>query len=131
MKKILNKIMKKILIVEDNYVIYQLFCEHLERMGYEFMHAENGIEAVELFNENQDDISLILMDINMPKMGGEEAAVKIKEISPDIPIISQTAYNIYGRINDENKGCFVESIQKPIDMNNLKILINKYCLDEK
>ena len=57
---------------------------------YTLIHAWNGEEAVELFKEQNPH--LILMDINMPKMDGYEAARLIHEIAPQTPIIAVTAF---------------------------------------
>jgi len=122
--------MKKILIAEDNVNNFKLFCSILSNMNIEIIHAINGEEAVKLCHENSD-ISLILMDINMPKMNGEDAALAIKLKNPDIPIISQTAYSITGMVNESSRWCFSEFITKPINVPHLKSLIRKYCFGEK
>lgn len=121
--------MKKILIVEDNDINFKLFCIYFSDLNLEIIHANNGIEAVEIC-ESTPNISLILMDINMPKMSGEEAAVLINKINPNIPIISQTAYRAYGKINEENKKYFVEFLTKPFNMPELIKTVKKYCFDE-
>lgn len=124
MKKI-----KKLLIAEDNDTNFKLFSICFRNLNFEIIHANNGIEAVEICKFTPD-ISLILMDINMPKMGGEEAAMLINKINSNIPIISLTAYRAYGEISEENKKCFVEFITKPFDIPELIKIVKKYCFDE-
>lgn len=121
--------MKKILIAENNEINFDLYVAILKNMDIEIIHAENGIEAVKLCDLNPD-ISLILMDINMPLMGGEEAAILINKSHPDIPIISVTAYVAFGRIRDENKKYFIDSIVKPFTVNYIRNTIKKYCFNE-
>ena len=120
--------MVKILIAEDNIANFYLFKKIFKFMDFKgiIIHAIDGEEAVQLCKLNPD-IKLILMDIRMPIMNGEEAAVKINEINPDIPIISQTAYHTLGRVDEYNKKYFVEFIEKPIDIINLINLVDKYC----
>jgi len=122
--------MKTILIAEDNAMNYGLFLLMLKDMGINILHANDGNEAIELCDLNPD-ISLVLMDINMPNMNGEDAAVAIKLLHPNIPIISQTAYSMTGMVSDENKWCFEDFISKPIDVFYLKKIILKYCEIEK
>ena len=118
--------MKKILISEDNDVNFTLFIEILKDIDIDVIQAKNGLQAVE-YCDAHPDVDLILMDINMPIMNGEDAAIIIKERHPNIPIISQTAYGVYGTVSEENKHCFVEFIEKPINVKSLRDLIRKYC----
>lgn len=78
-----------ILVAEDNESNYKLF-DSVLRKNYKLIHAWDGEEAVQLFKENSPH--LVLMDINMPKMNGYEATKKIREISPDTPVIAVTAF---------------------------------------
>lgn len=78
-----------IMVAEDNESNYKLF-ESMLKKHYTLIHAWNGKEAVQLFKEQNPH--LILMDINMPKMDGYEAARLIHEIAPQTPIIAVTAF---------------------------------------
>lgn len=78
-----------ILIAEDNISNFKLF-ESILKGDYRIIHACNGAEAVELFKEHNPHI--VLMDINMPVMDGYEAGARIREISPEVPILAITAY---------------------------------------
>lgn len=78
-----------IMVAEDNESNYKLF-ESMLKKHYTLIHAWNGEEAVQLFKEQNPH--LILMDINMPKMDGYEAARLIHEIAPQTPIIAVTAF---------------------------------------
>jgi FOG: CheY-like receiver len=88
---------KKILIVEDNFLNYQVLKILLDKMGAEIIWAKNGLEAVNIFSQ-QHDILLILMDINMPVMDGITATREIRKQNTLIPIIFQTAF-----ASDENE----------------------------
>lgn len=78
-----------ILIAEDNESNYKLF-ETILKKNYTLIHAWDGEEAVQLFKQHNPH--LVLMDINMPKMDGYEATQKIREISPDVPVMAITAF---------------------------------------
>ena len=80
--------MKKILIAEDNDSNFILMTYILKKY-YQFEHAKNGQEAVEMAEKGAFD--LVLMDIKMPIMDGLEATKAIREKLPNLPIIALTA----------------------------------------
>ena len=80
--------MPKILIVEDDFDIQELLENFLQENAYETATANDGIEAITLFNNNQFD--LILLDIMLPKIDGYSVSEVIRKKS-DIPIIMLTA----------------------------------------
>lgn len=100
-----------ILIAEDNRVIQILSAELMNNWGFEFDMASNGIEAVEYARRNGEKYDLCLMDIEMPRMNGIEAARKIRESQSYFPIMALTADSGY------KKACFTagmdDFLQKP------------------
>lgn len=115
----------KILIAEDDEMSYMFLQNLLEQKGISILHAKNGSEAVEMV-QNAPEISLVLMDIQMPVMNGEEAIRQIRTFNQTIPIIAQTAYAMP---TDRKKfleiGCN-DYISKPIEKNRLFKLLQKY-----
>jgi len=80
---------------------------------------------VKICKENKE-INLVLMDLKMPNMGGDEAAEIIKGFRPELPIIAQSAY-LYKNSNDKyNMNCFDDYIAKPIDIDELKQKIIRF-----
>ncbi|WP_019132473.1 response regulator transcription factor [Peptoniphilus obesi] len=77
-----------VLIAEDDKAIRESIAIYLRNSGYNTLFAEDGEEAVKVFNENKVD--LILMDLMMPKLSGEDAILKLREDSY-IPIIILSA----------------------------------------
>lgn len=116
---------KKILVVEDNDTSNIYFEAALRKTKAKLIWAKNGLEAVELVKENQD-INLILMDINMPKLDGIEATRIIKSMNPEIIIVVQTAFILSGEEKlCQEAGCD-EFITKPIRLKYLLDTINNY-----
>lgn len=97
----------------------------LEQKGIRSMHANNGADAVDIM-KNDTEISLVLMDIKMPVMNGEEAIRQIRSFNKTIPIIAQTAYAMP---DDRNRllemGCN-DYISKPIELKRFRVLLHKY-----
>jgi CheY-like chemotaxis protein len=115
----------EILIAEDNLINYVLLKELIEPTGAEHFWAKNGIEALDMLDKHEN-ISLILMDINMPEMDGILATRKIRENKINIPIIFQTAYT-----SEENKKeCLTaggnEFLSKPLNRDKLWLVLKKY-----
>ncbi|MBF0518496.1 MAG: response regulator [Nitrospirae bacterium] len=120
-----------ILVADDNLVNQTLAVKLLERRGYLPVVAGNGMEAIDILSKSSFD--LILMDIQMPVMGGIEATRYIRgekkcELNKDAPIIAMTARALKG-----DKEQFIEAgvsdyISKPVDANELYDLIEKHTL---
>lgn len=81
-----------ILLVDDEITVVETGKEVLESLGYHILTAQNGAEATSCFRDHSNDIDLILMDVVMPVMSGDEAALEIRNINPEIKIIFATGY---------------------------------------
>ena len=115
----------KILIVEDDEISYSLLLKTLQKISKEVLHAMTGVEAIEACR-NHPDIDLVLMDIRMPKMDGNEATRQIRQFNKDLIIIAQTAYAFEGdRVKAIVAGCN-DYITKPINKTLLYDLIKKH-----
>ena len=77
--------MKKILTAEDDREINRLICEYLSSQGYDTLSALNGLDAVRMVRE-QEDISLLILDLMLPFQSGDMVLTKIREFT-DIPVI--------------------------------------------
>jgi signal transduction histidine kinase len=82
-----------ILVVDDEEIVRRTAKATLQRYGYTVLEAENGREAVELFERMQESVALVLLDLTMPIMSGEETYTRMKEISPSIPVIVSSGYD--------------------------------------
>ncbi len=106
-----------ILIAEDDLSNYLLF-EIILKQDYRLYHANNGIEAIELFKQYRPQ--LILMDIKMPKMDGYEATTQIRKFSTTIPIIAVTAYAFPEDKKRILNSGFNDYLSKPIKFKELR-----------
>ncbi len=106
-----------ILIAEDEESNYKLLLAYLSEYDVNISWARNGLEACDMVNNIEPDI--IIMDIKMPLMSGDEAAKQIKSHHPHIPIIAQTAFNFTFDGDQLKNKIFDQIISKPIDHNEL------------
>ncbi|MGN0437879.1 MAG: response regulator transcription factor [Lachnospiraceae bacterium] len=79
----------KIMVVDDESRMRKLVKDFLVKSGYEVLEASDGEEAIDVFMDNKD-ISLVILDIMMPKMDGWETCKELRSMS-DVPIIMLTA----------------------------------------
>ena len=113
-----------ILVAEDDDFNYKYLDIILKRAGYLVLRATNGLEAVNACRTNPE-VSLILMDMKMPVMGGLDATMEIRRFLPGLHIIALTAYV---SLADENAayeaGCN-EFLSKPVNRDKLLGLLKK------
>ncbi len=118
----------KLLVAEDNKA-NQMFMEILlKKMNIDYDIANNGEEVVQLFENDNYDI--ILMDINMPLISGIEATQIIREKNKTIPIIALTAAVLDDEERKYLNAGMNDVLEKPLNIENLKIILNKYLNDK-
>ena len=125
----------KILIVEDDEISYSMLSRAVQKISKEVLHAINGIEAVETCRNNPD-LDLVLMDIRMPKMNGNDATRVIRQFNKEIVIIAQTAYGFASDCEQALAAGCNDYISKPVKLNVLVDMIKlhlkkKYNLPNK
>ncbi len=117
----------RLLLVEDNHVNQKLALRLLEKMGHQVTLAVNGKEALELFKSASFD--LILMDIQMPVMGGVEATQEIREAERNTgghtPIIAITAHTMAGDAEKYLSAGMDGYVSKPIRVSFLRAEIDR------
>jgi len=117
-----------ILVAEDeemNYLYIEALFEEEIETNCNLIHARNGREALDICMENQD-INLVLMDIKMPVMNGNEATLEIKERFPGLPVIAQTAYSTESEKAEAMKHGYDDFMSKPLDKDRLLEAMNKF-----
>jgi CheY-like chemotaxis protein len=82
-----------VLLVEDEEPVRKMTSVMLTRLNYTVLEASDGVEAVEVFQQHQNEICCVLCDLTMPRMGGWETLAALRKISPDIPIILSSGYD--------------------------------------
>jgi hypothetical protein len=117
-----------VLLTEDDEASMQYLTIIVNNMGFRAIEAKTGEEAVELCRDNQD-ISLVLMDIKMPVMDGLKATKLIKALRPGLPVVAQTAFALE---NEKVKYSLIfdDYLTKPIRSAELMRVINLYLKDE-
>jgi PAS domain S-box-containing protein len=116
---------KKLLVAEDEETNFLLISEILRHTGIEILHAFNGKEAVELVEKNPG-LDLVLMDIKMPVMDGNQARKIIKDIRPSLPVVALTAHALPGDREWALGAGFDGYLSKPFMADELRGLLEKH-----
>jgi signal transduction histidine kinase/CheY-like chemotaxis protein/HPt (histidine-containing phosphotransfer) domain-containing protein len=113
-----------LLLVEDNEINQEIILGFLENSGIQIDIASNGKESLEMFQEN--NYELILMDLQMPIMGGLEATQIIRETDKELPIIALTANAMREDIEKTQAVGMNEHLSKPVSAEELYAVLLKY-----
>ena len=119
-----------VLVCDDNPMNREVVCEHLSRVGLHATVAENGEIAVDKVRErlemNEKPFDLVLMDIFMPVMDGNEAASKIAALGTGVPIVAMTANVMLSDIETYKKHGMPDYLGKPFTARELWRVLLKY-----
>ncbi|MDX8397304.1 MAG: PAS domain S-box protein [Mariprofundaceae bacterium] len=102
-----------VLIVDDEETIRATASMMLTAVGFDVLTAKDGVEGVEMFKLHQDDIDVVLLDMTMPRMDGEEVFREIRGIDPQVKVILSSGYNQQDATNRFVGKGLAGFIQKP------------------
>ncbi|MEC7357517.1 MAG: ATP-binding protein, partial [Verrucomicrobiota bacterium] len=109
-----------ILVVDDEDVVRRVAEGALKCYGYKTLSACNGKEALEVLEENEDEIMLVLLDLTMPVMSGKETLAIIRERFADVPVVVCSGYMVDLEGFEDETGLRPDSaIQKPYNVKDL------------
>ena len=116
---------EKILFVDDEEPIVEMAHEMLERLGYDVISVKNSEEALALFRRQHEQFNLVVTDLTMPNMTGEELAKEMLRIRSDIPIIMCTGFSEVVPPEKAMELGVKEYIMKPFLNRELAVTIRK------
>ena len=112
-----------VLIADDEETVCAVGKMMLERIGFKVLTAANGRQAVEVFKQHSNAITLVLLDLTMPHLGGEEVFREIRLIKPDAKVIISSGYNEMDTTQQFAGKGLAGFIQKPYTSKELKALL--------
>lgn len=113
-----------VLLVDDEEMIVAVGSQMLRRLGYEVLTAAGGREALQICKRHHARISLVILDLIMPDLGGAETCTLLKAVYPAIKVLLSSGYGLNGNSDDIVKSGCDGFIQKPFDLNALSQKIN-------
>jgi DNA-binding NtrC family response regulator len=118
-----------ILLVDDEELVRELGTEMLEWAGYNVLTAVNGQEALELYRRKKSDISLVILDLIMPKLGGKQCLEELLAIDPEVKVLVASGYSADGPTKNAIGSGAKGFISKPYDAKEILRVVRK-VLDE-
>ncbi len=113
------------LIVDDEQALRCVACKMLERMGFSPLTAESGEFALDVLERREGRVALVLLDLTMPGMGGEEVLARIRKRWPRLPVILTTGYGDRALERDWEGGGPDAFVSKPFRMRELRAAVRE------
>jgi PAS domain S-box-containing protein len=110
-----------VLVVDDEETIRNLTAQMLTLAGFDPVIVADGREAVEIFRAAPDRFALVLLDLTMPNMGGEETFAELQKLRPDVPVVLMSGYfkqDVLVRFANQGPAGF---LQKPFTVDDLRL----------
>jgi signal transduction histidine kinase/CheY-like chemotaxis protein len=115
-----------ILVIDDEAPVREAVTDILDLQNLQAITAEDGATGISLYRERQDEVQLILLDLSMPGLSGEETFTRLREINPELPILLSSGYSqkeVARRFDNQGVTGF---LQKPYDVAQLLETVNRY-----
>jgi CheY-like chemotaxis protein len=114
-----------VLVVDDEEIVRRTVKSALQRFGYSVLLAENGQEAVDLFGEVHARVNVVVLDMTMPVMGGEEALRLMKAIDPGVRVVLSSGFNEVEAVRRFTGKGLAGFIQKPFTARALALKLKE------
>ena len=134
MKREKKKNSKKIMVVDDDLEISNLFKMALQKQGYDVFGFTDPLLALEHFKINYNACNLVISDLRMPGMDGFQLLRNIKLLNPKINALLTTAFDISQDTelsDNQDNGVIDDFIQKPVTIRKLCTLVNSHLFEER
>ncbi len=120
----INKGNVNILLVDDEELVRNVTSELLVKLGYNIYSFDSGKESIRFYQENQDRIQLVLLDMHMPKMSGIEVLEELRKVNPALKVIFLSGFSPDETMAEQLKERNCSFIQKPISIDKLSYAIS-------
>jgi len=116
---------RTILLVDDDIALLEIGVDVFERHGFRVITTENGEDAIDAYIKEDGQIDLVILDLNMPGMGGDKCLKELLKLNSNLKIIILSGYtdqNIKHKVISEGAAVF---ISKPYKLNDMLSIIQK------
>ncbi|MGH8094760.1 MAG: response regulator [Chthoniobacterales bacterium] len=110
---------RTIMLVEDEELLRELGVMMMEADGYRVLAAKDGVEAIEMFESHADEIGLVICDLGLPRLGGRDVFLRMKEIKPGVRAIVASGYLEPNVRSEILRAGVLDTVQKPYDFREM------------
>jgi PAS domain S-box-containing protein len=114
-----------ILLIDDDPHVRRVAGEMLARLGLQVLTGAHGQEGLEIFQEKEEEIDCVLLDLTMPGMGGEEAFQEMRRLRPDVRVVLSSGYDEQDATQQFTGQGLAGFIQKPYTVAKLQEVLNR------
>jgi DNA-binding NtrC family response regulator len=114
-----------LLLVDDEDAVLTLGAEMLELAGYTVLTAANGEEALEIYRNRGDSISLVILDLVMPGISGRKCLEELLKMDPNAKVLIASGYAADGPAKEARESGAVGFVGKPFDMKRILLAVRK------
>ncbi len=119
----------KVLLVDDEEIVLNVCTSQLELLGLEVLIARDGHEGVELYRAKQAEIDLVILDLTMPRKGGEETFHLLRQLNPEVKVILASGFAEAEVINRFAQTKLAGYLRKPYTLKQLAQLLSALLPD--
>jgi DNA-binding NtrC family response regulator len=119
-----------ILLVDDDKNIREVLKEILDRFGYSVLVAGSGEESLEIYRAEKGKIALVLMDLNMPGMGGRQCLTELLDFEPSVKVIVTSGHCTPGEVDETMQLGAAAFLTKPYHHSDLLKIIRETLENE-
>jgi two-component system cell cycle sensor histidine kinase/response regulator CckA len=118
-----------ILLVDDEEMVRALGQAVLELCGYTMLMAEDGVQALEVYQAHRGEIPLVVLDVIMPQMDGRECLRRLRELDPRVRVLISTGYTVRGLAQELVAEGALGVVEKPFRIRDFAVAV-RAALDE-
>jgi two-component system CheB/CheR fusion protein len=112
-----------ILVVDDEALVLEVVARLVESLGFEVVRAQGGAAALEAFEDRHGEFRLVLLDLTMPGVGGEEAFVRMRERRPDAAVVLMSGHGEQDALERFSAKGLSGFLRKPFGLKDLSALL--------
>ena len=115
----------RVLVIDDEKLVRDAMCEMLELEGIPFVSASDGAEGLTSVEQHGDRVGLVVLDLTMPGLSGQETFLRIRAIAPGLPIVLSSGHDearALAPLEGENVAGY---LQKPYPLSQMVDLVRK------
>lgn len=108
-----------VLVVDDEESIREIVAMTLETLGFRVLTARDGSEGIELFKTHEDKIAVVLLDMGMPELNGEQVFAELRKIRPGVRVILSSGcdeQDIEDRLREKGLAGFLRKPYQPSEL---------------